>query len=678
MWLGHSIIPRGFSVCEETVCKPPTLDAAGQIGDQSLIHIINDLEKDVQFCDRPYVTDGPKVRFYAGIPITTPKGIKIGAYCLLDDKTRDGLDEKGRLFLMDIAKTVMQHLDACRARAEHLRGTKMVAGLGAFIEGARVVGKWENDRNRNDKHSKIREPRISEDVPPSESSLVTAESSHTPLNSKTVQDASLGNPPIGPAAEIPPVHNAEQDNAYQTDSRTKNRLRHLSLEAAKSSDGVSVSHSNSVRFGQHSEDHREQLVATNVRDTFQRAAHMVRDVLGVEGTMFLDAAIRTYGGLVEAQYQSGHHSSDALASGAESTSTEGETKKTHSGGSVPEKLCKVLASSYSPNDRYHTMIELQNTGDNTNVAERFLRSLLRRHGHGKIWNFNEDGDASSDDEFSELSAKENGSPTASSRDFCSKTMASPRSRRTRMRIDDGREIQRLFPGVRSFILVGMWDQGRDRWFSACAIWTYSPFRIFSSESEVSFLAAFCDVVMAEVHRIEAQNSDHVKSDFISSISHELRSPLHGILGSAECLQELPTDSFRSELVTQIETCGRTLLSIVDHLLDYSKANNLAQMKQTVGGSGLGMAGSLANAKISQAGGMLSIDTEVPLDEITEQAIETTVYSFCMGGEKQVMLERNVVVTFDVDRTSGPEFRCAIPLGGWKRKYQDYSNNCLCG
>lgn len=39
------------------------------------------------------------------------------------------------------------------------------------------------------------------------------------------------------------------------------------------------------------------------------------------------------------------------------------------------------------------------------------------------------------------------------------------------------------------------------------------------------MSAFCDVILAELHRLEAQTSEKAKSDFISTMSHELRSPL---------------------------------------------------------------------------------------------------------------------------------------------------------
>lgn len=76
------------------------------------------------------------------------------------------------------------------------------------------------------------------------------------------------------------------------------------------------------------------------------------------------------------------------------------------------------------------------------------------------------------------------------------------------------------------------------------------------------MAAFCDVVQAEIWRLEAQLLDQTKNDFISSLSHELRSPLHGILGSAECLADIEYNAVAQELIRSISSCGMTLLDIV--------------------------------------------------------------------------------------------------------------------
>ena len=72
--------------------------------------------------------------------------------------------------------------------------------------------------------------------------------------------------------------------------------------------------------------------------------------------------------------------------------------------------------------------------------------------------------------------------------------------------------------------------------------------------------------MAEVARLDILNADKAKADVLSSISHELRSPLHGILGSVELLQETVMDAFQQSILLSLETCGRTLLDTLNHVI----------------------------------------------------------------------------------------------------------------
>ena len=119
----------------------------------------------------------------------------------------------------------------------------------------------------------------------------------------------------------------------------------------------------------------------------------------------------------------------------------------------------------------------------------------------------------------------------------------------------------------------MWDAGSARYFSGCFAWTTSPLQVFSTETELSFLIAFGNSIMAEVTRLATMAADQQKGDFIGSISHELRSPLHGILASSEFLNETECDSFQTSLVDTIDSCGRTLLDTINHVLDFSKINS---------------------------------------------------------------------------------------------------------
>ncbi len=100
-------------------------------------------------------------------------------------------------------------------------------------------------------------------------------------------------------------------------------------------------------------------------------------------------------------------------------------------------------------------------------------------------------------------------------------------------------------------------------------------RVFTSEQELSYLAAFSNSAMAEVARLDTKLADAAKADFISSISHELRSPLHGILGMTELLQGTELDSQQSSHAQTIETCGKTLLETISHVSAFILTEDVA-------------------------------------------------------------------------------------------------------
>ena len=100
--------------------------------------------------------------------------------------------------------------------------------------------------------------------------------------------------------------------------------------------------------------------------------------------------------------------------------------------------------------------------------------------------------------------------------------------------------------------------------------------VMNLDDDLSYLRAFGNSIMSEVARLSVQKNEAAKTTFIASMSHELRSPLHGILGAAEFLVDTATDSYQAGLITSIATCGKTLLDTLNHVLDYSKINKLGR------------------------------------------------------------------------------------------------------
>lgn len=96
--LGAAETPREVSFCGHAI-----------LSDQ--IFVIPDALLDERFHDNPLVTGEPKIRFYAGCPITTPDGSRIGTFCVIDQKPRH-LDEEERELLRDLAQMAEREIAA--------------------------------------------------------------------------------------------------------------------------------------------------------------------------------------------------------------------------------------------------------------------------------------------------------------------------------------------------------------------------------------------------------------------------------------------------------------------------------------------------------------------------------------------------------------------------------------
>jgi PAS domain S-box-containing protein len=92
---------------------------------------------------------------------------------------------------------------------------------------------------------------------------------------------------------------------------------------------------------------------------------------------------------------------------------------------------------------------------------------------------------------------------------------------------------------------------------------------------VAFLRDISDRVQAnlavEDALKQARSGEKAKARFVAVMSHEMRTPLNGLIGSMNLLQETPLSENQKELLRIMQSTGRVLLDHVNAVLDISRA-----------------------------------------------------------------------------------------------------------
>ncbi|MCC3305499.1 GAF domain-containing sensor histidine kinase [Sneathiella sp. HT1-7] len=102
--------PRDMAIC------------AHAIHSEDIMVVENTLE-DERFFDNPLVTGPKNIRFYAGAPLITPDGFKIGTLCAIDRKPHK-LNDDHKLLLRDLADIVIDEMELRKARQDVLKNNE--------------------------------------------------------------------------------------------------------------------------------------------------------------------------------------------------------------------------------------------------------------------------------------------------------------------------------------------------------------------------------------------------------------------------------------------------------------------------------------------------------------------------------------------------------------------------
>ncbi len=97
------------------------------LGDE--VFTVPDTAVDERFAGNPLVTGDPRIRFYAGVPLTAADGSNLGSLCVIDREPRD-LDARELAILVDLAGLAQRELELRRvAMSDGLTGVFNRDGL---------------------------------------------------------------------------------------------------------------------------------------------------------------------------------------------------------------------------------------------------------------------------------------------------------------------------------------------------------------------------------------------------------------------------------------------------------------------------------------------------------------------------------------------------------------------
>jgi signal transduction histidine kinase/PAS domain-containing protein/ActR/RegA family two-component response regulator len=131
-------------------------------------------------------------------------------------------------------------------------------------------------------------------------------------------------------------------------------------------------------------------------------------------------------------------------------------------------------------------------------------------------------------------------------------------------------------GIFSFPFTMILPSGEERLKELKFVWEDQATKVvFFWSADVTERSAEERKRLAEMSaaKKEAERANAAKSDFLSRMSHDMRTPLNGIIGMTYLAQEEPNSPKTTDCLNKIDSSSKFLLGILNDILDMSKAES---------------------------------------------------------------------------------------------------------
>jgi two-component system sensor histidine kinase RpfC len=106
-------------------------------------------------------------------------------------------------------------------------------------------------------------------------------------------------------------------------------------------------------------------------------------------------------------------------------------------------------------------------------------------------------------------------------------------------------------------------------------WNTHTFEAFFFLLLLVLLPSYQYSLLRKLHiaRLEAERANKARGDFLATMTHELRTPLIGIIGMGRLMQGTPLDSEQKEYLHSILSSAQLLRALIGDILDFSKIDS---------------------------------------------------------------------------------------------------------